>query len=136
MEWTTKQDELLALYANLGAEYCADEIARQFGIRRSAAATRRHMYRLGLSCARFDVCDECGRAVRKTDADGLCRSCHVRRLAATQREIADRVEADNAEAAAIREYARQRKRASRLKLMSQEMSHSSSETQKNFTGGE
>lgn len=125
-EWTTKQDELLATYANLGPEWCAGEIARRFGVHRSTEATRRHIYRLGISARRFDICTECGKPISKAGGDGLCRSCHVKQLAEAQRRIADRVEQDAVEPCVQREYARQRKRVSRGRSLSQTMSHSRS----------
>lgn len=110
MKWTTKQDAYLEAHAHKGAEWCAREMAREFGVRRSAESVRRHAYRIGASMRIHEVCPICGRDVpRLKDGSGLCRACHMRERSARTRELRDGLERTFQEQQDEREYERNRK---------------------------
>ena len=115
MRWDTKQIALLRIYAPDGAEVCAGVIAAECGVRRSAAATARYAYRLGLSLKKTYTCGCCGGRARKINArTGFCPTCHYRHLADEERVTRAQIvrlanETDRATQAAKREYDRLRK---------------------------
>ena len=79
--WTDQQDLFLMEHSHMGAEWCAKEISRQFGVRRSAEATQRHGTRIGCSWVRYDVCPECGKPILHMPKNlRMCRDCNIRRL--------------------------------------------------------
>ena len=79
--WSEQQDAFLMEHSHMGAKWCADEISRQFGVRRSAEATQRHGTRIGCSWVRYDICPECGKPILKMPKYlKMCRDCNMRRL--------------------------------------------------------
>ena len=79
--WSREQDLFLEEHANKGAEWCAKEIRRQFGVRRTVEATRRHGSRIGCSWLRYELCPECGKPMTSMpDHLRMCRDCNAKRL--------------------------------------------------------
>lgn len=116
--WSAEQDLFLEEHANKGAEWCAKEIRRQFGVSRSAEATRRHGTRIGCSWVRYEFCPECGKPMQTVPRKlGVCKNCNMRRLRDAARERSQRAVANQAEdgegaefKALRREYDRYRRR--------------------------
>jgi hypothetical protein len=108
--WTTRQEELLKAYARQGAAAAAEAIWRETGVRRSAEATRRHAYRIGVSTERLETCPACGRSVKAlSPATGYCKGCTARRMAERIRAHTDAARRNQAEyeayrTACVREY--------------------------------
>lgn len=87
MRWTSEQESMLVENAQKGAKFCRDEIAREFGVKRSVEATRRHANRLGVVTMVITICPHCGRPARKLNRrSGLCKTCNIKELAQKQRE--------------------------------------------------
>lgn len=116
MRWTSAEDELIETFANKGATWCACEIQRELGIRRSVDAVQRHGTRLGVSWKRYEVCPQCGAVVKKLNRLGVCRECNARELRDRAQEAWLKAERERAQEAAalMREANRYRQRKSRL----------------------
>lgn len=119
MQWTTKQDAILAEHSHKGAIWCAHELYRRCGVRRSVKAVERHGNRIGVSWMRYEVCPKCGETVDRLTASGtsagLCRVCALqaqRDAARDAWEAAERSERKSAEL--LREANMYRQRTSRL----------------------
>lgn len=88
-EWTTGQEELLRANAHKGAEFCAQIIAEEYGIRRSPAATLRKMNRLGITSMRYEICPMCGRRVLQlVRGRDVCKMCNAKARLQRERERA------------------------------------------------
>lgn len=79
--WSEQQDAFLMEYSHKGAEWCTKELSRQFGVRRSVEATKRHGTRIGCSWVRYEICPECGKPITKMPTRlKMCRDCNIKRL--------------------------------------------------------
>lgn len=78
MRWTGEQVCILVtrLQAGEGIEAAAEALA-DAGFPRGLDAVRRKAYRMGLPTIRWDVCVQCGVALKpeELDGDGLCAGC-------------------------------------------------------------
>lgn len=80
-KWTTKQEEIVLMYANLGAEFIATEIEEETGVRRSVSSIVSKAHQMGVSMVKYQVCPRCGAKVRKLNRNtGLCRDCNMKEL--------------------------------------------------------
>lgn len=79
--WSTQQDLILLAYGHKGAAWCANEIHKLYGIKRTAEATQRHGTRIGVSWIRYEVCSECGKPFHTSENRfGMCKDCNAKRL--------------------------------------------------------
>lgn len=80
-KWTDPQNVFLMENSHKGSEWCAKEISRQFGVKRTPEATKRHGTRIGCSWVRYEICPECGKPiVRMPQRMKMCRECNIKRL--------------------------------------------------------
>jgi hypothetical protein len=116
--WTTAQEEILYCHAREGAAVCARMIADEYGIERTEQATERHMQRLGLSAAKYEICVRCGARVSKVSREGECQTCRLkakieRMKVYAYRKNTDEKEVKNEVRKYEREYANMRARKSK-----------------------
>ena len=115
--WSKQQDDVLWEHGNEGAERCAAIIGNRYGVARTPEAVRRHAYRIGAPIVRFEICVGCGGKASRVDDEGLCRTCHQKRVTELYRQRAERaragIDSDDGLAAARREYDALRQRVRR-----------------------
>lgn len=117
MRWTEAEDDVLFEYGSLGAEQVRRMLVRQCGTVRTVGAVVARASRIGASLMTYEVCPECGKAVKELTRDGFCRTCKVRRMADAMREENERIRKevsrdDEADIEAVRDYDLWRKRNS------------------------
>lgn len=148
MRWTVEQERVLFEYGSRGAQFCAELIARRFRVYRTAEATKRHASRIGIPMTIYATCPHCGKVAKKLNKNsGLCPTCNAHRLwmeaVQEEQEIIEKLKKGGEEDAAYqrekRRYDAQRQKNARLKRqcgdtvdLSQKMSRTRSEAQKNF----
>lgn len=114
MEWTEEQDDALREVSYRGADFAAAELARRFGVRRSAHAVEAHASRIHCSLAVRTECPGCGAVgVAIVRSTGMCRLCTERYHLEQERAFAEVLERERAEAedeARIAEARRERDR--------------------------
>ena len=93
MRWDAEQERILRDHGNKGAEWCAREIEREFGIARSPAPVQRHASRIGAPLLRYEICPMCGRATRSMSRKGVCRACNAERLREEQERFDSKIRA-------------------------------------------
>lgn len=94
MEWTTGQESFLREYGYMGAQWCTEQLAEEFGVERSLGSVQRHGSRIGVSFERIEHCPVCGKAVRRIDPRiGMCRDCNARRKRDESKRRAEEAEA-------------------------------------------
>ena len=116
--WSREQDLFLEEHANKGAEWCAKEIRKQFGVKRTAEATRRHGSRIGCSWKRYEFCPECGKPMTSLPTYlSTCKDCNAKHLRDAAKRRAEQAAVEMAMdgqgaqyAACKREYDMYRKR--------------------------
>ena len=121
-KWSKEQDNVLMEHGHEGAERCASIIRHRFGVARTPEAVQRRASRIGASMLKWEICIGCGAKVSKLYDDGLCPTCHTKRLIEKNRAETDRIreqirkaESSDEYIAAKREYARVRKENSSLR---------------------
>lgn len=120
--WSVAEDELLRAYGYRGVAFVREVLLGELGVVRSERAIEMRASRIDVSLKRVGVCPACGAVgVRLNSTSGMCGLCTAEMRLEEERAFNELLEleatgCDSGEALerARREYARLRKRNSRL----------------------